>query len=216
MTTFVFVRHGETRGTKNDIFTGGKSDSALTEEGVLGTRLFVHKLANNDEEYFDACLTSRMQRSKAFGFFFKEYFGGPVFADPRLDEKDGGVFEGCEAKDFHALGWEEKHINRWSTPLPCGESHYAVAVRVVDALKFWEKQFPNQRILVGSHTDVIRAIQAPYELALSQGEEGKYLLRKGWAPTEVEDRDPTDEQLTKPIRYFYTVEIDSNRFILED
>lgn len=216
MTTFVFVRHGETLGTKDGLFTGGKTDSLPSDEGVLGTKLHVHKSAHNETEYFDACLTSTMKRTRLFGHFFKEYFGGPVFADCRLDEKDAGVFEGCEAKDFLALGWEEKHINRWATPLPCGESHYEVALRVVEALKFWEQEFPDQRILVGSHTDVIRAIKAPHDLALSQGEGGRFVFSRRWRPSRSEEGHPTDEQLTIPIPYFYSVEIDSSLFHLED
>lgn len=215
MTSFVFVRHGETEGTKGDIFTGGKTDSPLTKEGLLGTKMFIHKLFNKSDEYFDACLTSRMQRAKAFGYYFKEYFDGPVFHDPRLDEKDAGVFEGCHAPDFHRMGFEEDHIYRWCNGLECGESHYAVALRVVEAIKYWSRYFPEQRVLVGSHTDVIRAIEAPYKRACTE-EEGKYLFRRNWHPEYVRKEDPSDEELTKPIPHFYTVEIDSDRFMLED
>lgn len=211
MTVFLFARHGETEHTKNDIFSGRKSDPLPTREGHLGTKVFIKKLVG----FLDACLTSRLERSKLFGKYYKEDYDGPVFADPRLDEKDAGIFEGCTSEDFIKIGYEEKHRNRWVTPLPCGETHREVAIRVIQALKFWGKQFPDCDVLVGSHTDVIRAVQAAQEIAL--GNKTPYFFGKDIKEEDEMNRGlPTDLQLTVPIPYFYTVEINPVNFVLAE
>lgn len=212
MTSFLFVRHGETFGTKSNIFGGGESDPQLTKEGYLGTEVFVRKL-DQEGRFVDACLTSRLLRTKAFGICYRSMYEGPVFADQRLNEKKAGVFEGCNAEDFYKIDYENKHQNRWITPLPCGESHREVALRVIASLKFWEEHFPDLEVLVGSHTDVIRAIEAAQNIAFHNRHpyyfddniEEEAAVNKGY---------PTDEQLTLPIPYFHALEINPKNFCL--
>lgn len=215
MTQFIFVRHGETVGSRDGCFTGGRTDSPLTSRGQVQTREFVRELSTL--KHIDGCITSTLQRTKYFGFWVKDVFGDdcPVFHDERLNEKDAGVFEDCDAADFHRLDLENKYNNRWITPLPCGESHLDVAYRVVKALKFWEEIFPDQTILIGSHTDVIRAIEAAHSIA--KEEDTAYAFVEGYMATpdsRMQPDYPTDEQLKKPIAHMYRVDIDSSRFTL--
>lgn len=200
MTAFLFVRHGETVATKNRIFSGGKTNSLLTQEGLLTSRAFVKKLLDTDE-IIDACITSCLERTKTFAYLYKEFFEGPVFFDPRLNEKDAGLFEGCHSDDFLSIGFEEKYINRWSTALPNGESHSVVFERVLESLAFWSEQFPTGRLLIGSHTDVIRSIQA-----IASKLPDRNLRLYSEKMNHLFETCPSDEDLTVPIPHFYTYE----------
>lgn len=218
MTSFLFVRHGETVGFKAGQFTGGGTDTPLTPEGLLQTELFIRKLRKT-ESSLDACITSTLQRTKAFGVFYKEYFDGLTFSDPRLNEKHAGVFEGCSGNDFKTLGWENKYFDRWFNGLPCGESYYEVVVRVIESLKFWEQEFPDGRVLVGSHADVIRPLEVIQRKILKS--KGRFVLKKNVDLSEFYRESlykdsppsyPTDSQLSFPVPYFYILEVDLDLF----
>lgn len=215
MTIFTLVRHGETEGTRGDYFTGGQTDSPLTDTGLMGTTQYVQSLP---KDKFEACITSTMQRAKFIGTEFRRHFDLPVFHDRRLIEKDAGVFEGCHADDFRKLGEEEKHVGRWFTGLPDGESHRDVALRVIRALAFWTTRFSGH-VLIGCHTDVIRAVDSLYKTQIKCEEERNEAAARGELMPPLFNafsaglpEFPSDEALTAPIPYFHEVEIDFSIF----
>lgn len=213
MTQFLFVRHGETVATKARRLSGGGSDDPLTKKGQEKTRQFLAKLLSSGYD-FVGCLTSQLARTKYMGEAFKSVFNKPVFHDVRLAEKHAGVFENCLVRDFLDLGLEEKYVERWYNGFPCGESHCEVAHRVISSLKYWDSVFTEGTVLVASHADVIRSIKAVYSL---MKKDSLYIVKLGKKqPLCYHYPYPSDKMLNIKIPHFYTLEIESSRFLVEE
>lgn len=210
MTTFIFMRHGETKATRNDIVSGGGTDAELTTVGLALIEKKVLEL--HQTRQIDVCLTSGMKRTIPFGdaiSFLNPRT--PVFHDPRLKEKYAGIFEGAKAKQLRDNGlmeryWEPNPIEKFkmftSAP-PLGESPATTWIRLSQALFDWSKFFPEKTILVGSHTDVIRILKG-----LAKNTSNNDLTR--FYSELLPHHEPKNEDLQIPVGYCESFEIQFN------
>lgn len=213
MTTFIFMRHGETEATLNNLASGGGTDSELTKKGKEETMRACYGFFNDRKKpgatQVDLVLSSGMKRTIPFAQHAISY-QIPAFHDPRLKEKHAGILEGASVKDIQSTGlleryWEPKpgrpfHV--FGEAPPGGESHVKLWGRVSKALVDWSQLFPNKTILVGSHTDVIRVIKA-----LIRANNGNKNISKYYFSIPPGD-EPQNSELKVPVHYFETVEIE--------
>lgn len=213
MTTFIFMRHGETEATVHNLASGGGTDAELTEKGRIGTMHACYGFFNDRKKpgatQVDLVLSSGMRRTIPFAQHAISY-QIPVFHDARLKEKHAGILEGASVKDMQSTGllekfWEPKpgrlfHV--FGEAPPGGESHVKLWERVSKALADWSQLFPGKTILVGSHSDIIRVLKA-----LVRANNGNKDLSKYYFAINPGD-EPKNEELRAPVHYFESIEIE--------
>lgn len=152
MTTFLFLRHGETEWNRLGKYTG-QTDIPLTEVGkeqALSVREKIAKLG------VTAAYSSDLQRAVDTARYALSLTTNiPFQVDPRLREIHQGEWEGLHVDDIKAR-YAKEFENRKSDPIrvapPGGESVGEVKNRVIEALSEIEEQHQKDaRILISSH-----------------------------------------------------------------
>ncbi|MBR5231068.1 MAG: histidine phosphatase family protein [Clostridia bacterium] len=158
MTTFLFVRHGESLANRHEIFCG-QSDYDLSEKGYAQAAVTAKYIAEN---YQVACVyASDLTRAFHTGEAIAEAAGCPVVADPAL-------------REIHCGEWEEapfgEMLTRWPDSYPAwlhdignvqcpgGETVPDVLARVLPALEVLALRHENDAIAIATHGTVIRAL----------------------------------------------------------
>lgn len=158
MTTFLFVRHGESLANRHEIFCG-QSDYDLSETGYSQAAVTAEYIA---ERYKIACVyASDLTRAFHTGEAVSEAAHCPLVAEPRL-------------REIHCGEWEEasfgEMLSRWpdSYPVwlhdignvqcPGGENVPDVLSRVLPALEEMALRHTNEAVVIATHGTVIRAL----------------------------------------------------------
>lgn len=144
------VRHGET--IRNIVgLVQGDTESMLTEYGKEQAKQIREKIAIQS---IDHVFSSPLSRAYQTALIIVD---GQldVQIDDRLTERDYGDFEGITREEFDFIGYwnynkdlQENH----------GESVQHLCMRVNDFLNSLKQQYPDQHILVVTHSGVARAI----------------------------------------------------------
>lgn len=97
MTIFYFVRHGETRINQEQRFNGGRVDSPLTAQGIMGAKATGRLLQS---VHFDQMVASSMPRAQRTARIIlkRNHFCYPenLIVDHRLREIDLGDWDGVK------------------------------------------------------------------------------------------------------------------------
>lgn len=159
----VLVRHGESEGNQNNIFTGWR-DLPLTERGRAEAREVASRLATAGIG-FDVAFCSALGRARESADVILRELGqsAEIRASSSLNERDYGELTGLNKTDA-AARWGAEQVRLWRRSFdqrpPGGESLRETAARVVS---FYQDEIlpllvGGQRVLVVAHGNSLRAL----------------------------------------------------------
>ncbi|RKD22500.1 alpha-ribazole phosphatase [Caminicella sporogenes DSM 14501] len=157
MLEIIFVRHGETETNKKKLFSGW-TNSKLTKKGIQQAEMVCEKLKN---EKLNMIICSDLDRCLKTAQIINKHHGVNIIEEPGLREINFGKWENlsygeiCEKYPEKSKKWEKDFVN---FIFPDGESLYQMYDRVNGAYKNIVKSCKNGKILIVSHSGVIRAI----------------------------------------------------------
>jgi probable phosphoglycerate mutase len=146
----ILIRHGETVWNKERRMQG-HSDSPLSEKGLQQARLLGRRLG---QMKFDALYSSDSGRAHHTARCVAEVTGHDIMVEPRLRERNFGVFEGLTREEMEARYPEEyaRFKNRdLHFAMPRGESGAAFRQRAVDCMGEIVARHPGQLVVVVTH-----------------------------------------------------------------
>ncbi len=151
MSEIYLVRHGQTDANKNRIVQG-RIDNPLNREGIkqaikTGHYFKQHKIR------FDIIVTSPLARAFKTAEVISEAMmtKRPIVVNYGLIERNFGQIDNTKIdKNYQALISEGKVKNM--------EENASLEKRVMDALKQIGRRYPEKRILIITHSHVIKAI----------------------------------------------------------
>ena len=139
------LRHPETEWNVEGRFQG-RLDSNLTKSGKKDAARFVEEftLSSIDFIYFAenerTCFLAEMIK--------KRYPDASLRRDTRLNERDGGEYEGKLYSKIYNGAVPPDHGTRFSQIPPGGESYEMLSVRVAAFLKDLKKEFTNGEVII--------------------------------------------------------------------
>lgn len=149
------ARHGETDQNRQGLLMGQK-DVGLNEKGIAQAHELGKKVKNLD---IDLIISSSMIRAVQTANIVNIYINKTVKVDPRLIERNIGVYDGLTLKEvqkrFQKGYTSEMAYNK--TP-PGGENAQEVQNRVFAAIYDFKKNYPDKKILVITHSFIVRMI----------------------------------------------------------
>lgn len=146
-TTIFLVRHGETVDNVRQIMQG-QTQGTLTEQGRRQAREVAVRLA---AEYFDAIVSSDLQRAVQTADIIAEPHGLSVVTTPLLRERDWGGFTGRYIPDLRGEVWPDDI-----------ESEEQLLLRARSFLLFITTTYPGMRVVAVGHGIINKAILAVY------------------------------------------------------
>jgi probable phosphomutase (TIGR03848 family) len=154
VTTFHLIRHGE-HTLLGRVLVGRMPGVGLSERGRAEANWLAARLA---EERIDALCASPMQRTRETAAIIAEKLRLPILCRDDVIELDYGEWTGATFDSVRDdPRWQLWSRHRSIAILPGGESMRAVQQRVVAALFDLHAAYPDERIAIVSHGDVIRA-----------------------------------------------------------
>lgn len=159
MLDIVFVRHGESEMNKKGVYCGW-SNSILTEQGCIQAEEVGKKLA---EEEFDIIISSDLDRCFMTAEIINRSHKKEIIKEKTLKELNFGEWEGCNYDEIclnypeKAKLWRDDYIN---FKIPKGESLLEMYNRVNKGFDEIINRFSEGKLLIVSHSGVIRSILA--------------------------------------------------------
>ncbi|HSW46547.1 MAG TPA: histidine phosphatase family protein [Phycisphaerae bacterium] len=153
-TEFIVIRHGETIWNVQGRLQGHQ-DSALTPLGLQQAAALATRLA---AERFDALYSSDLPRARTTATCISDITGHAVIQDPRLRERNYGMFEGLTTQEIAARYPEEyqRFVSRDPDhPIPGGESRSEKFLRVTACMEDIARQRPGRRVVIVAHGGVL-------------------------------------------------------------
>jgi probable phosphoglycerate mutase len=153
-TTFHLVRHGE-HDQVDRTFCGRMPGVMLNATGEEQARAAGRRLAALRPLRI---LTSPLERARQTADIVGEETGCPVEEAKALQEIDCGEWTGKAFEDLHKDSrWKDWNEARSVTRIPSGEMMVEVQARVVGYLESLRRLYENARLVLVSHSDVIKA-----------------------------------------------------------
>lgn len=154
MTIFHLVRHGNTE--LPDGLLGGRTfDFGLSAAGrtqILGLRLLLWP------EKIERIYASPLKRTQESAHLLARDLGVPVQTVDDLNELNFGAWSGQAFENLdRQQDWNEFNSFRSGSRIPNGELMLEAQTRVVALMLRLRDEFPDGRLLVVSHGDMIRA-----------------------------------------------------------
>lgn len=162
MTTFIFVRHGQSETNIHNQFAG-QFDTELTQTGVLQAKLLSDWVADNYK--IDHIYASNLSRAYHTALETAKKAGIPVIKDAQLREINGGFWHGKKYTDIAEEFPDAYRVwknNIGEAVLPQGESMREFATRITQEIKRIASIHPDQTVMVVTHAVAIRAIMAVF------------------------------------------------------
>ena len=154
MTKLYLVRHGETIDNARQILQG-QMQGQLNDNGIRQAREVRDELAS---VFFDAIISSDLQRSIHTATIIAEPHQLPVVTTPLLRERDWGDFTGRYIPDMQNAVWP-----------PNVEGIGPLRERARRFLHYIRTSFPDQRVLAVGHGIINKAVQAVfYDKAMNE------------------------------------------------
>jgi alpha-ribazole phosphatase len=151
LTTFFFVRHGESEANAAHRFSG-RMDSPLTEKGRRQADLVANTLASIE---FDRIVATPLSRSLDTALVIARRRRMPVDVERDLVEIDVGDRTGTTFDEVRGLPeWRDDGFVAW----PGGETLEQVLERALRAIRRLAREVPDGTILVIGHGGVTRIL----------------------------------------------------------
>lgn len=159
--TLFLIRHGEARANVEGWWASGKETkqytSKLTDKGKEEVALLAKKL---EKENIDIILVSPYTRTQETAKILSKHLGiKKVIVDERLKERQVGIYSYKDISEFDSF-ISQKDIDPVMDAPEGGESLYDVRLRVTSVYKEIIKKYPNKKVAIVSHGDVLRMFQA--------------------------------------------------------
>ncbi|MDK2919084.1 MAG: alpha-ribazole phosphatase [Candidatus Petromonas sp.] len=157
MTEIIFVRHGESCMNRKGVFCGW-SNSPLTDRGIKQALDVREKLKN---EKIDLIISSDLDRCFKTAELINENHNIKIVREPGLKELNFGEWEGLSYEEICTRFpevtelWQNDYIN---FKIPLGESLREMYERVNRTYKNILNKHEKSKILIVSHSGVIRSI----------------------------------------------------------
>ncbi len=157
-TRFGLIRHAKTHWNLEKKIQG-KNDPGLCPEGIEQVEKW-GKILKNSEKW-DRILVSGLQRSLETAKIINRNLNLPIEKDHRLNEQDWGKWNGKTYQDL--MSEEPQELERqmasgWRFCPPGGEDRLTLWLRSRSAFHDMAARRPGEKILVVSHTGVIKAL----------------------------------------------------------
>ena len=155
MTTFYFVRHGESEANRDGVFAG-RADSPLTERGRAQAVALAGAIADVS---FDRIVATPLSRSLHTALVIARLRKMPVYLEADLMEIDVGQKTGAKYDEVRGLPeWKDDGFVAW----PGGETLDQVLSRARRAIRRISTELPNGTVLVIGHGGVTRILVSFY------------------------------------------------------
>lgn len=156
ITTKLFaIRHGEAESNVSGLINSDiAKEYHLTDEGRHQAQLIGRTLA---EEKIDYIICSPFIRTRETAQEIAEKTGIDIIYDERLREHDHGTLDGTGLKDF--ISGVSDNMMWYDTPFGGGESFRDLEKRVEGVINEIIQKYPNKKVAVITHGNVIRAIK---------------------------------------------------------
>lgn len=154
MTTFILIRHGETLWNIEQRYQG-HGDSELSEQGKIQVEALAALLQSRR---FSHLYASDLGRAQQTATAIARRTGHPVIAEPRLRERNYGIFEGltgAEIETRYPEIYREFKSRRPDYIIPGGESIDQFVVRITACFEELRQRHTQERIAVVTHGGVI-------------------------------------------------------------
>jgi probable phosphoglycerate mutase len=152
------VRHGA-HALLSHTLAGRMPGVSLSDKGRQQAAALADRFAGQP---IAAVVSSPVQRATETAAPVAERLGLPVKRDPAFEEVDFGRWTGL---GFEALdadpAWQDWNRLRSLTACPGGETMHAVQSRALDGLRRLRGTYPDQDVLVFSHSDIIKVLLSP-------------------------------------------------------
>ncbi|EOH94382.1 histidine phosphatase family protein [Enterococcus pallens] len=162
MTTFYFVRHGETEINRQRRFNGATVDSPLTKEGVEATERLAEQLKDVP---FDLVISSTQMRAQTTATILLDHHNqldaGALTTDSRLIELNLGEWEGVEINSVSDHPEFDHYMQRpdlFDAESIGAETYDSLLTRTNEVLKELKQKYPDGTILIVSHGIVLRTL----------------------------------------------------------
>lgn len=156
-TDLIAIRHGETEWNSAGRFQG-HLDSALSQDGLAQARALAERLA---AERFDLLLSSDLGRALQTAHAIAARSGHEVLIEPRLRERNMGIFQGLTAAEAQARYPEEYARFRSHDPdyaIPGGESMRRLFERCVACFAELAQRYPGMTLASVTHGGVLAVL----------------------------------------------------------
>ena len=154
MTIFYLVRHASCDGLGEKLW-GRTEGVCLTADGKAEARQLAERFR---EVKLNAIYSSPLERARETAEAIARLGGFEVALSDRFNEIDFGDWTG---RSFAQLAgderWRRFNSRRSITSIPRGESFLDVQARVVAELEGLSQQHEGERVIIVSHSDVIKA-----------------------------------------------------------
>ena len=158
----LIVRHGKPEGADSVKRFLGRTDEALSAEGLEQAHELGRTIAKRETERNVVIVSSPLKRSQETAAAIREHVGcGPIVTDDDLSEIDMGAWDGrCfdEIRQEYPEEYMERGGNLWNYKVPEGESFAETGARFKRAIeRIIEQQAEADTVIVVSHAGAIRA-----------------------------------------------------------
>ncbi len=154
VTRVSIVRHGETEWNLADKMQG-VSDSPLTPKGISLAKELGEKLVGMK---FSKIYTSDLGRAYDTAKYINEKLGLEIIPEPRLRERNMGIFEGhnwAYVKEHYPEDFKKAVSEDLEYRIPEGQSKQDYVDMIADFMKFVTEKHPGENILVVTHRGFI-------------------------------------------------------------
>ena len=156
-TTLIVIRHGETAWNREKRMQG-TTDTALSDVGRVQAQALGRRLAGHS---FAALYSSYLSRARDTARAIAEHTGREVVADPRLQERRFGIFEGLTAEEIVSR-YPEEHARFTSRDpdyaVPGGESTRSFTQRCIGCLVEIAGRHHGSEVVVVTHGLVLDSL----------------------------------------------------------
>ena len=156
-TCLIVVRHGQTTWNVKGKFQG-HLDSRLTSDGIIQAQGLARRLA---DQPFSALYSSDLGRATETAQIISAATGHRVVPDPRLRERNLGVFQGLRSEEIKAAYPDAYEHHRRRDPdyvVPGGESLRQQVNRNISCLEELALKHAGDSIVVVTHGGVLSAL----------------------------------------------------------
>ncbi len=151
MNDIILIRHGETEANKNFIVQG-RMDNPLNDVGIEQA-LKVGKYFKENDFTFDMVISSPLKRAYKTARQINKgmLLARPIVLDKGIIERNFGDFDGKEINDDYYYMVKRGLV-------PNMETNEVLEKRVLKAFKSICEKYPDKRLLIVSHSHVIKAL----------------------------------------------------------
>ena len=158
------VRHGETEWNREQRLQG-QLDSPLTQTGIEQIRTLANELScSHNPSSITQIVSSPLNRANHSAEILQQTFIKPLTLHKPMQERSFGIWQGRLFDDIQTDGnFSEVFFNVNNTPIPQGESAIEARHRMTQGLTQLSQQFPNQKLLIVTHGELLRCFLSGLE-----------------------------------------------------